>query len=608
MKKMQTQLQKLNKELYEAFCNSLEKAQTEWLPNVVPKKSSYNSFPHIMGVMEQADNLLYNYEQGCADIVLNDIELYIMLNSILLHDIGKGVIGEEYKNGHADRSRMVIEKYWAQLGIKNERIAEIISRIVLFHAPDYKLATKKEDNKAAEIVVIESQKTILDRLSYKTEVYSYGFVRSKLLAVLLFVADHLDNSYTRVPPSYIEKQLQVVGDFRKNIISTYYSKQSQMVYVEVRDGIISATSKTEDMEDNNELVLIAEQLESIFDSELENARRIYEQLEAKWTNEDNKSEDLKKKIDNKNELYKKLESATKDEEDKKCENGFVYERDALWDICITEFLKAKHEFENLKSNSSSVAEGSNKIEKEKKELIASLLNKAEIKEYTLEKISEGINRKIGALTRINGKEFKKNRKSTTQNPQLNKLAELIVKSVILNSESMKDMQRDLELIGIPIKKWCIEQKGILMEPLYSNGEYSCIFAYEPILDIKYLEDVIDALITIDSGIIGKEYHSYESVANFMHEDIKNIEKVKSAISRISLLMEEWNSGSQECPCHFIYDFHINCDTKGWNIESDKNEKRKPKKGKPKINWDGKKGFAYLIKKRIYEKLGGKDDE
>ena len=87
MKTMETELQQQDSELYAMYLRSMEIAKRQWMPNIAPNKSSYNSYPHIKGVMRHIDRLLYeekcNFSPNCS-------ELYILLCSILMHDIGKG--------------------------------------------------------------------------------------------------------------------------------------------------------------------------------------------------------------------------------------------------------------------------------------------------------------------------------------------------------------------------------------------------------------------------------------------------------------------------------------------------------------------------------------
>lgn len=92
MKTMESELQRQDNELYMMYLRSMEIAELKWAPSIKPKKDSYNSYPHIRGVMGQIDRLLYEDEENT--FVLNSSELYILLNAVLMHDIGKGKKGK----------------------------------------------------------------------------------------------------------------------------------------------------------------------------------------------------------------------------------------------------------------------------------------------------------------------------------------------------------------------------------------------------------------------------------------------------------------------------------------------------------------------------------
>lgn len=70
MKTMETELQQLNNELYTMYQRSMEYAIFKWLPHIAPSNGSYNSYPHIRGVMRHIDRLLYGNEEN--EFSLND--------------------------------------------------------------------------------------------------------------------------------------------------------------------------------------------------------------------------------------------------------------------------------------------------------------------------------------------------------------------------------------------------------------------------------------------------------------------------------------------------------------------------------------------------------
>lgn len=208
MKTMESELEKLDNELYLMYSRSLEIAELKWLPGIKPKKDSYNSYPHFRGVMGQIDRLLYEDEEN--SFVLNGTELYILLNAVLMHDIGKGIKGKD----HGFESYNVITQQWADLGIPTKKVAEIVAEICRFHScPD-----KTEMEKLYE--------------KYYTDQFQrLEPVRGRLLGALLFLGDHMDDSFRRVVPHYLKKQnlLEVVGNFRSKITDVKLDRQNKMI-------------------------------------------------------------------------------------------------------------------------------------------------------------------------------------------------------------------------------------------------------------------------------------------------------------------------------------------------------------------------------------------
>lgn len=401
MKTMESELKRLDLQLYNAYTKSLKKATEEWLPNVVPKLDSYNSLPHILGVTKNVNMLLYNEEYGHAEIDLNSVELYILLNSILFHDIGKCNGNSNKKISHATESYKMIMRSWAVLGIESERMATIISRIAIFHDFD--------ENQFSE-------KDIVKRIEEKTSVYSYGFVREKLLCALLFIADRLDSSYTRVVPDYISQQKEIVGDFRKHISSTYFDKYCKMVCTVI---------------DKNSFCI------SDFDGKLD------------------------------------LEGVLRDH----------------------------------------------------------------LEEYATK------NREVSSEIRDESKVY------------------ILARDLYKNAKEIKIIKDELHIMRIPIDEWFLECNGYLfkVEKIERNCKtyYTTKHAIEPILDTDYCYDVFRAMIMLSVGVFNKDYPYYDVIANYIHEDIKDINKVKCAVRRLSLL-NKWISRKT--------DYKIYCNDNVWQIE------------------------------------------
>lgn len=210
MKTMETELQRLDNELYTIYLRSLEIAELKWLPNIKPRKDSYNSYPHIKGVMRHIDRLLYDSDEN--HFSLSGAELYVLLSAILLHDIGKGI--NENSSDHAYYSRKIIKAHWASLGLLTEKVAQIVADICRFHDC--------------------SSQSEMDKLY--TEYYMDQFkrtepIRGRLLGALLLLGDHMDITFTRTVPEFLKgvESLDVVGNFRRRIADVRLDRQHKMI-------------------------------------------------------------------------------------------------------------------------------------------------------------------------------------------------------------------------------------------------------------------------------------------------------------------------------------------------------------------------------------------
>ncbi len=215
MNTMETELQKRDSELYAMYMRSLEIAQLKWLPNIAPRKDSYNSYPHIRGVIGKIDRLLYEDEE--YRFSLNCSELYILLCAILMHDIGKGAQENPFEKGfvsdHALDSHNIITEHWADLGLPTKKVAEIVADICRFHACPDKAQMKELYTK----YYIDHKRT--------------EPVRGRILGALLFLGDHMDNTFTRVVPSIFkdEMPLEIVGKFRSRIADVRYDRKHKVI-------------------------------------------------------------------------------------------------------------------------------------------------------------------------------------------------------------------------------------------------------------------------------------------------------------------------------------------------------------------------------------------
>jgi len=221
-KTLESELQKLNPELYQCYQQTKNIAINHWIPNFIPQKGSFNSYPHIMGVMEHLNIILYDNENS---VELNATEIYLLLLAVYLHDIGKAN-PKPVIDSHGTGSRQYIEEKWAELKIVNKQLAQILKYICDFH--------DKTNHDEAEKI----------KQSLRNEIYidGYGSVRGIVLGMLLFLADHMDGSFTRT--AYDE----LSDSFRSKVWGSRWLPQQKMICtcITYTDFLLPADTKDKD--------------------------------------------------------------------------------------------------------------------------------------------------------------------------------------------------------------------------------------------------------------------------------------------------------------------------------------------------------------------------
>jgi hypothetical protein len=164
-------------ELHASLMRSWDIARNQWLPTIVGNKGSFNSFPHLRNLESYANEVLAQtaaMSPKAEALQLNAIEKYLLLASILFHDIGRSK--PKGDTPHAEISWKIIRKDFASLGIENERIAHIIADICCYH----------DCGKEAEARLDLNDHTV----------GQYRDIHAKRIAVFLKFIDELDGAYT----------------------------------------------------------------------------------------------------------------------------------------------------------------------------------------------------------------------------------------------------------------------------------------------------------------------------------------------------------------------------------------------------------------------------
>jgi hypothetical protein len=195
--------------------NALEKcwdiALNEWLAAIPPDDGSFNSFPHLRNIEKYLNQIVDVHEKTTVNkiSVLSSVEIYLLLSSVLFHDIGKW----QKSNEHGFESYISIKEHYSSYGIPSMELANSISLICLYHEP----TTEKSKNK------------LIDKLT-TTIIDPYGPIREKFIAALLTLADRMDSAYNRIYPPYLNSnQLGGKSLFRRMIRGIYIDSESKTI-------------------------------------------------------------------------------------------------------------------------------------------------------------------------------------------------------------------------------------------------------------------------------------------------------------------------------------------------------------------------------------------
>ena len=479
MKFLLEKLESLDPKLHESLDLSWEIALNEWLPALGIKNDSYNSFPHLRNIERYLDRI-FSDQQKNVNSELNSfsaIETYILLCSILFHDIGK----IEGNNSHASNSRKIIVENWSKLGIVNYEVAKVIGKICEFHEPpkDEGKEIPREYNPDFHTITLDP----------------YGSIRERIIGTLLRLADHLDSAYTRVLPTYLKdfNDFETVGAFRK--IITGVSVVSEAHYVKtVIDDYADELEKMESFSGikyriNPEYSKSKKEFEEL-DQEINKFKDgIYEKIDQNFLTPATKTDDNYKGLfKNIVRGMSKVISALCAHRLNDCEQGGLTESPIFKKYVIDE---------------------------DQDEII---------------QISENTDRKNISLIIENCLFGEKADKSKLWPKEL--LLTVIMKDVKTNHNDLKFLRRELKSMGLPLQAWLIEYKDQLYN---TQGEVT----YEPIFTEDYLEKVVDGMWELSSRIFGSSMFSYSDLAAQVRDP--DIDKIKLAVRRISILSKDFKN-------------------------------------------------------------------
>lgn len=213
-------------------------AFNEWLPAVKEKKGSFNSYPHLRNLEMYLDDILFCQHPRTGRLVIEELkltssEVYVILCSILFHDLGHSYEGKD-KLSHACRSRQTLAMHYPELGLESEEVALCIGRIAHFHDPDERGDGKAEIKRKSDSGEEQSIPVELRDVN----ITGYGSIREGLLGALMVVIDHLDGTFTRTLPSYVRvNAFETIGKFRSQTPGIHVDFAARMVVTTVKKPV-----------------------------------------------------------------------------------------------------------------------------------------------------------------------------------------------------------------------------------------------------------------------------------------------------------------------------------------------------------------------------------
>ena len=229
MSSLQDSLKSASLNLFQSYQKSLTLAMESWLPAIEVKNSSQNGYPHVKNIEKHLNTILFSSDnRNIHKFEMSAIELYILLMSVLLHDIGKQKeLSVGSGQSHSFYTYDIITESWAELGVVSKQTADVIALICFSH--DYKRGSERAND-------------VEKRLTNFVKTEHDGIVRAKALASLLFLGDHMDGSLSRAVPHIVTKTSGIVGEFRGEVQSVYLDIEKKMLCTSINARLLADAS------------------------------------------------------------------------------------------------------------------------------------------------------------------------------------------------------------------------------------------------------------------------------------------------------------------------------------------------------------------------------
>ena len=125
--------------------------------------------------------------------------------------------------------------------------------------------------------------------------------------------------------------------------------------------------------------------------------------------------------------------------------------------------------------------------------------------------------------------------------------------VHVGARKLDAMKNDLSEYGLPFMAWVLEHDDHLFT---WHGQET----FEASLDKHFLKDMVERMWRLSAGLFGRKPFSYETLAAKLRVD--NIEKVKTAVRRISIIARHNHIGEKSDSCPEVHS-PIHYTESGW---------------------------------------------
>jgi hypothetical protein len=493
-------------DMYTALERSWEIARQDWLPAIPPQQDSFNSYPHLRNLESYLEKIVDEYETlhgPSARPALTPIELYVMLSSILFHDIGR----IRTSGGHGKASKVLVKHGYAGLGIPSAELAKTIAPILEFH----------------DLTPDQLEKALHGRELSTVTVSPYGEIRRRVCGSLLLLVDHLDGASTRVVPVYFRPSIrtQTVGAFRRAVRAVVVDLRSQMVktvlseYLEGKQKSPAPTSASNLAQFDFELNPGFPKGPAVPSGEADQAiRKIYEVL-SKAVPRAGKGRDKAQHL-----LLKKIQSQASALHSayEKCEKarGRIFSQNGTG---------------------------------ERNPLFDTLKLRQEDPDNYLRLVALGV---LRASRKTPKRDENPPKKDTPAEWPRELLLAIIISDTWANMQALDAVKTPLSEVGMPVKAWVLEYN----ERLYNaKGEET----FEPIFQKEYLKRIAKAMWELSTRVFAHSTFSYETLAAEMRGP--DVERVRLAVKRLSII-----SGARDRTRELSRPFWVGQDRWKWDVK------------------------------------------